>query len=136
MALAVTPAYRGRGRVYVDDVFSDGKPQPGYPMLSTAIENGLFHPNCRHTSSTWYPEISGTPERMSEEQTKRNATLEAKQRYNERTIRKYKRLSEASVDPANKEKYTAKVSQWQRTQRELIKANPVILRREYARENY
>ena len=36
------------GRVYINDVWANGKAEDGkYPLLSTAIEGGLFHPRCR-----------------------------------------------------------------------------------------
>lgn len=36
------------GRVYINDVWADGKAKDGpYPLLSTAIAGGLFHPRCR-----------------------------------------------------------------------------------------
>lgn len=126
-----------QGRVYFDDVYSGGNPSLNtgdYPLLSTAISAGLFHPNCRHKLSTWYPGLSKVPERMDAEQTHQNAELEERQRYNERQIRKYKRLDEGSLDPANKEKYALKVKQWQAEQRKLIKDHPDVLRRDYPRE--
>lgn len=58
-----------QGRVYIDDVWGSfegeitgarGKSRNGkwYPLLSVAVEEGLFHPNCRHTLSTWIDGIS------------------------------------------------------------------------------
>lgn len=123
-----------QGRIYWDDVYSTGEPHDDYPRLSEAISGGLFHPNCRHKSSTWYPGISKVPPIMDEEVVRRNAALETEQRYNERQIRKYKRMAEGSLDPANKAKYQAKVRQWQGRQRELIKDNGDVLRRDYQRE--
>lgn len=123
-----------QGRIYWDDVYSTGDPHDDYPRLSEAIAGGLFHPNCRHKSSTWYPGISKVPPIMDEEVVRRNSALEAEQRYNERQIRKYKRMAEGSLDPDNKAKYEAKVKQWQARQRGLIKDNGDVLRRDYTRE--
>lgn len=36
-------------------------PQSGYPLLSTAINGGLFHPNCRHTMSTFFEDVNEVP---------------------------------------------------------------------------
>lgn len=51
-----------QGKVYVDDVYSGGTAAEAQklnlPLLSTAIEGGLFHPNCRHTLITYYPGIT------------------------------------------------------------------------------
>lgn len=123
-----------QGRIYWDDVYSTGEPHDDYPRLSEAIAGGLFHPNCRHKSSTWYPGISQVPPIMDEETCRRNSALESEQRYNERQIRKYKRMAEGTLDPAAKAKYEAKTKQWQGRQRELIKDNSAVLRRDYSRE--
>ncbi len=49
-----------QGRVYVDDVYSGGTAdeakQLKLPLLSEAIHGGLFHPNCKHQLSTYFPE--------------------------------------------------------------------------------
>ena len=124
-----------QGQVYWDDVYTPGaKPDEKYPRLSEAIGGGLFHPNCRHKSSTWYPGVSKIPPLMDEETVRQNAQLESQQRYNERQIRKYKRMEEGSLDPVNQAKYANKVKQWQARQRQLISDNPDVLRRDYSRE--
>lgn len=126
-----------QGKVYFDDVYAGGNPKDNkdnYLLLSTAIDGGLFHPNCRHKSSTFYPDINEVPPQMDETEVKRNAELESEQRYNERQIRKWKRMQEASVTDESKKLYGRKVRTWQEKQRNLIKANPSILRRDYPRE--
>jgi hypothetical protein len=123
-----------QGKVYIDDVYAGGKAKGDYMLLSFAIDGGLFHPNCRHTSSTYFPDINTVPGTMSEETTGENYDLEQQQRYNERNIRKYKRMTAASLDDDNKAKYAAKVAQWQSKQRDLIDSNSDVLRRDYSRE--
>ena len=47
------------GRVLIDDVYSGGTKKDGkYPLLSDAMKQGLYHPNCRHALGTYYPELS------------------------------------------------------------------------------
>lgn len=47
------------GRVLIDDVYSGGTKNDGkYPLLSDAMKQGLYHPNCRHALGTYYPELS------------------------------------------------------------------------------
>ena len=41
-------------KVYIDDVYSGGKPDGKHKLLSDAMDQGLFHPNCRHGISTYY----------------------------------------------------------------------------------
>jgi hypothetical protein len=47
-----------QGRVYIDNVYSGGTAEEAsrlhLPLLSTAIEGGLFHPNCKHVLTTYY----------------------------------------------------------------------------------
>lgn len=126
-----------QGKVHFDDVFAGGDPKDNkyqYPLLSVAIAGGLFHPNCRHKTSTWYPGISTIPAAMDPAKVKERSALEEQQRYNERQIRKWKRLRDCSKDPANRERYNRKVEQWQATQRDLINKHPTVLRRDYSRE--
>ena len=54
------------GRVYIDDVWSGGTEKDGkYPLLSTAIDRGLFHPRCQHGASTYYEGINDEPEEVT-----------------------------------------------------------------------
>lgn len=124
-----------QGKVYIDDVFSGGKSDGKYPLLSTAISGGLFHPNCRHTTNTFFEGINTVPKPKDAAKTTENSVLEQKQRYNERQIRKYKRLEQGSLDQENIDKYKEKRIYWQQRNNDLIKAHPKILRRDYEREN-
>jgi hypothetical protein len=120
-----------QGRVYVDDVYSNGNPDDydgKYPRLSLAIEGGLFHPNCRHRASAYFEGITADVERIDEAQALANYNAEQKQRYNERKIRKYKRLSEGSLDEKNVEMYYGRQKAWEKIQRDHIDANPELRR--------
>lgn len=112
------------GKVYIDDVWSGGTSKDGnYPLLSTAIEGGLYHPNCRDSHSTYFDGINTPPKPMTEEEkaeASRVYDLQQQQRYCERNVRKYKRLSEFSLDPANKAKYTALCDKWNNNLKSLI----------------
>jgi hypothetical protein len=55
--------------------------------------------------------------------------LEQRQRYNERQIRKYKRLRLGSTDPENIKRYTGKLRQWQIEQKNFVAANSDVLKR-------
>lgn len=123
-----------QGRVLIDDVYSGGKPQDGpYPLLSTAMAEGLFHPNCRHGSGTYFEGISETPELYNEAEVEGKYEKEQQQRYNERKIREWKRKANGSMDEGNKRKAEEKVRYWQSRQRELLDEND-WLRRKYGRE--
>lgn len=121
------------GKVYYDDVYgSTPVKDDKYPRLSTAIAGGLYHPNCKDIHTTYFEGISTKPKPMTQAQVdeaNRVYALEQRQRYNERMIRKYKRLSEGSIDPENKAKYEAKLTAWQTEQRKFISANSDVLKR-------
>ena len=105
-----------QGRVYVDDVYASGtakeSAETGYPLLSVAIADGLFHPNCRHTKMPWFEGVSSTPKALDSEQVRKNSEERERQMYINRTIDKYKRLRDGSYDPTNKAKYNAKIKEW------------------------
>lgn len=123
-----------QGRVLIDDVYSGGKKSDGpYPLLSTAMAEGLFHPNCRHGSGTYFEGISNAPEPYSTKEVEAKYEKEQEQRYNERKIREWKRKANGSMDEANKRKAEAKVKYWQARQRKLVSEND-WLRRDYHRE--
>lgn len=123
-----------QGRVLIDDVYSGGKPEDGnYPLLSQAMAEGLFHPNCRHGSTTFFEGISEETPLYNQDEVEAKYELEQQQRYNERKIREWKRKANGSFDENNKRKAEAKVREWQARQRELIGDND-WLRRNYHRE--
>ncbi|ASA22324.1 phage minor capsid protein [Paenibacillus donghaensis] len=123
-----------QGKVYIDDVYSGGKASDGpYPLLSTAMDNGLFHPNCRHNMTTYVKGQSRLPEPVDDTKALASYKQEQRQRYMERQVRKYKRRAAGSLDEVNQAKAEAKVKQWQGALRGHIKANPE-LRRDYSRE--
>ena len=123
-----------QGKVLIDDVYSGGKKGDGpYPLLSTAMAEGLFHPNCRHGSGTYFEGISSAPQPYDRADVEAKYEVEQQQRYNERKIREWKRKANGSMDESNKRKAEAKVKEWQAKQRQLIADND-WLRRNYHRE--
>lgn len=130
-----------QGRVFIDDVWGTGTSYEaqtkGYPLLSTAIEGGLYHPNCKDGHTTYFEGVSRKPAPPSAEQRVeqvRRYNLQQQQRYNERNIRKYKRLYEGAFDDTDAAEYAAKLQTWQQVNEELITQNPKILRRAPERE--
>ena len=129
-----------QGRVYIDDVYGAGtkaeSKASGYPLLSVAVNGGMFHPNCKNGLSTYYEGINQEPKAPTQEQSKemvRRYNLQQEQRLCERNIRKYKRLEAGSIDPDNVKHYAEKREQWTAQYNKLIDANPDVLRAEPAR---
>lgn len=110
-----------QGRVFIDDVWSGGtaeeSKETGYPLLSTAIKAKLFHPNCKDTTVTYFPEVSTAPISPTKEELQQkieNYKKEQKLKYIDRNIAKYKRLELGSTDKENVEKYHNKRLEWQK----------------------
>lgn len=113
-----------QGRVYIDDVYSGGKAGDGdYPLLSTAMRGGLFHPNCRHNKGTYFPGISELPKPVDNQKALATYKAEQKQRYMERQIRKYSRREVGSTDPLNQAAASAKVNAWKKSLRDHVGAH-------------
>lgn len=134
-----------QGRVYIDDVFQTyNGPRTGsfgisrngrqYMLLSVAIKGGLFHPNCRHTITTWIEGVSTMPKPMDIKEIERVNKLEKTQRALERKVRKAKRQTEGLTDPEAQKAAKAKVREAQAELREFVKKNGDVLRRDPWRE--
>lgn len=103
------------GKVFIDDVYSNGKKSDGnYPLLSTAIKNGLFHPRCKDSTSTYYEGITTlgpvTPEEEAEMD--RREQLETKQQYAQRQAERFDRRAEYSLDGDNKRIAQTRADEW------------------------
>lgn len=104
------------GKVFVDDVYSNGKKSDGnYPLLSTAIKNGLFHPRCKDSTSTYYPELDDLDAPLSEDEIKeldRQRGIEEKQQYAQRQAERFDRRAEYSLDENNKRIAQTRADEW------------------------
>ncbi len=104
------------GKVFIDDVYSNGKKSDGnYPLLSTAIKNGLFHPRCKDSTSTYYPELDDLDAPLSEDEIKeldRQRGIEEKQQYAQRQAERFDRRAKYSLDDDNKKFAKARADEW------------------------
>lgn len=101
------------GKVFIDDVWSGGKaPDGDYPLLSTAIAAGLYHPRCKDSHTTCFSGISTPPDakytRSEIQEIEDNGRRETKEQYAQRQVEKFARLSKYSLDPENKRVYEAR----------------------------
>lgn len=98
------------GNVYIDDVYSGGKPDGKHKLLSDAMDENLFHPNCRHGISTYYglddEEEETTTPNIPEENNNDRAS------YLGRQVQKYNRLKEGSQDKGNIKNYQLTMDQY------------------------
>lgn len=131
------------GKVLIDDVWSggskDGKSNVTglkYPLMSTAIEAGLYHPRCKDSHTTYFEGISTPPTGSKYTREELNELAEQyqkeqKQQYAERQAKKYSRLEKYSLDPDNKQIYGARAdewgqqAEWLKSKQETIAANQI-----------
>lgn len=111
------------GKVLIDDVWSGGSKTGKsattgikYPLMSTAIAAGLYHPRCRDSHTTYFEGISTPPDgKYTKEELNELAEKNqqvARQQYAERQEKRFGRLADFSLDPENQQKYEAKRKEW------------------------
>ncbi len=137
-----------QGRAYIDDVFTiwngeingdSGKSLycgKWFPLLSSAIRGGLFHPNCRHTMGLYIDGVTKIPPPIPAEQIRKQRELEQKQRVMERKIRKLKRLEAGTQDPQVVKEYGRKARAAQQELNAFVDEHRDVLKRDYEREKY
>lgn len=104
------------GKVLIDDVWSGGTSKDGpYPLMSSAMAAGLYHPNCKDKHSTYFEGISPKPEsRFYEEKPviKERQLIENKLNHAKRQAKSYNRLAKNSLDAENQEMYRSRATEW------------------------
>lgn len=105
------------GKVLIDDVWSGGKASDGpYPLVSDAIEAGLYHPRCKDSHTTYFEGLDDdSDDTYTEEEIKdieQDNLAEQKQQYAKRQAEKFGRLEKYSLDAENKKKYHVKRILW------------------------
>ncbi len=125
-----------QGRAYINDAFTDwsgetklengikyGKSNycgKWFPLLSSAIEHGLFHPNCRHGLGLHIEGVTALPEPMDNSEIERRYKEEQELRAKEREVRKAKRKVEGSLAPEDVKKAKAELAEAQKNVRDHI----------------
>jgi hypothetical protein len=125
------------GKVFIDDVWSGGTSKDGnYPLLSSAIAAGLYHPNCKDSHTTYFPGTSTKPEHITRRDLVKmvsEAKRESKATYCERQAERCGRLARYSLDTDKQRIFKLREQQWiekkfEYTERELahIKDDGII----------
>ena len=119
-----------QGVVLIDDVYSGGKQEDGdYPLLSKAIEAGLFHPNCEDILATWFPGINTVPTVPDPERSEEWYKQAQRQRSLERAIRGQKRILAGTLDEDNLIREKKRLRELQQQLREHLKDNSQLRRK-------
>lgn len=104
------------GKVLIDDVWSGGKKEDGpYPLMSTAIAAGLYHPRCKDSHTTYFPGVSTADDKWTKAEmlnVKRASARESKKQYATRQAKRFGRLAEYSMDADNQRRYLRMAEKW------------------------
>ena len=104
------------GKILIDDVWSGGSSKDGkYPLMSSAIAAGLYHPRCKDSHTTYFPGITKVDPKYNKQEIsdlEDQAQQEAKQQYAERQEKRFGRLADFSLDPENQQRYEQKQKEW------------------------
>ena len=105
------------GKIMIDDVWSGGSSKDGkYPLMSSAIAAGLYHPRCRDVHTTYFPGITTVDPKYNKQEItdiEDTAKREAKQQYAKRQEKRFERLAKHSLDSENQRAYKKKQKDWQ-----------------------
>lgn len=104
------------GLILIDDVWSGGTTDDGpYKLMSTAISEGLYHPRCKDSHSTYFPGITTVDEKTIEDSKRLKGDYEKEQKrnYYKRQQEKCERIAEYSLDKDNKRMYQARADAWE-----------------------
>ncbi len=114
------------GKVLIDDVWSGGSSKDGsYPLMSKAVEAGLYHPRCKDSHTTYFPDISTADDTWTKKELEaigQQSKEETRQQYAERQAEKFERLEKYSLDPKNKEKYATRSRTWNKAAERRIES--------------
>lgn len=104
------------GKIMIDDVWSGGSRKDGkYPLMSSAVAAGLYHPRCKDSHTTYFPGITTVDPKYNKQEItdiEETAKQEAKQQYAERQEKRFGRLADFSLDPENQQRYEQKRKEW------------------------
>lgn len=106
--------------MFIDDVWSGGTAADGdYPLLSEAIAQGLYHPRCKDSHTTFFPGITDD-ESLTKPYTKEEMEQfsiadyqQEKAQYAQRQAEKFRRMEKFSLDENNKVHYSERAEVWE-----------------------
>lgn len=116
-----------QGKVYVDDVYSGGTKEEAerlnLPVLSVAIAGDLFHPNCKHTMTTYFYDLKKSLGKLQEDGVE-NSLEEQEHRKNQKHIQQQERIATGSLDPLNIAQAEQRKMMWEEKDKKLLNRIP------------
>lgn len=115
------------GHLFVDDVYSGGtrtKDNEKYPLLSSAISGGLFHPRCKDSTSTYYKGVTTLKPVNADEldEMEQREEVENKLKFAKRQEKRFNRIAKFSLDKNNQQKAEARAKEWKEKREKYEKA--------------
>lgn len=111
---------RWTGRVLIDDVYGGGTAEEskrkGIPLLSTAMDLGFLHPNCKDVYSLFIPGVDDETDPWTEKEIRDLANdynKALKKKHAEREAEEYDMLAKTRLDPENRRQAIAKAEIWE-----------------------
>lgn len=108
------------GRVLVDDVYGGGTAKEafdlGVPTLSSAMQAGFLHPNCKDIYSMYIDGISKPAKPWTQDEINEivgEYNQEQALKHAEDMAESYNRLAKYALDPDNAQRYQARADNWQ-----------------------
>ena len=108
------------GKVLVDDVYGGGTAKEasdlGVPTLSSAMQAGFLHPNCKDIYSLYIEGISQPPRPWTQQEIDDivgEYNQEQALKHAEDMAESYTRLAKFALSPDNAQKYQARADSWQ-----------------------
>lgn len=135
-----------QGKILIDDVYADGKPDGKHTLLSTAISKGLFHFNCRHNALPYEYGKDKKPKLPKNVKQTNSGNVDNRQQAKdykaEQTLRKYqnnirkqKILQKTALTTTEKQRAAQSIKQYQAKIRAIEKDSSVQVYRQSWREN-
>lgn len=108
------------GKVLIDDVYSGGTAKEaselGVPTLSSAMQAGFLHPNCKDIYSLYIDGVSQPAKPWTQQEINEivgEYNQEQAIRHAEDMALSYARMAKYALDPLNAQKYQARADNWQ-----------------------
>ena len=121
------------GRVLIDDVYGGGTAkeasEKGIPTLSSAIQAGFLHPNCKDIYSLYIDGVSKPAKPWTQQEINDivgDYNQEQELKHANDMVESYARLAKYALDPENQKRYQARAQAWDKRAIEIERGEQPI----------